>query len=290
MEIVKMKCPHCGAEMDLNEERTEAFCSYCGSRVYVDTESAQDEAYEARQRKRTERLVNQLDEIEDGIREEDRIEKKLQAAKEKCSSTESELKELKKRKRNGILCVLGIDLFFICAVFGYDIGIVFQVLIVMTFILLGAGICRLMRRHYKAKQSKCSAELSECRKNEESVRYELRDAKDAYDPSLLPAQYRHALGAIEFFKKMLLAGRAHNLEDAVLLYEENCHRKSLEQKLELQQIQMMNLQKSLDEKNKARAKQGANETDGSDLLGAAAAVGTVVVGAKILKDIGKHLL
>ena len=290
MEIIKMKCPHCGAEMDLNEERTEAFCSYCGSRLYVDTESAQDEAYEARRRKRTERLVNQLDEIEDGIREEDRIKRKLQAAEEKCRKAQSELEEIRKRKRNSILCVLGIDLLFICAVFGYDIGIVFQVLIVMVFILVGAGICRLMRRHYKAKQGKCSAELAECRKNEELVRNELLDAKDAYDPSLLPAQYQHALDAIEFFKKMLLAGRAHNLEDAVFLYEENCHRKSLEQKLELQQAQMMNLQKALNEKNKAEGKQGSNETDGSDLLGAAAAVGTVVVGAKILKDIGKHLL
>lgn len=290
MEIIKMKCPHCGAEMDLNEEHTIAVCSYCGSKQYIDTESAQDEAYEARQRKRAEHLADQLDAIADGIREEDRIRDKLLAATGKCSSLQSELKNIKKQGRQILLSVIGVAFLFVCAGAGSDMRLPFRILTELFLVAAAVGLCRLIYFRYKAKQERCSAKLDKCRENEEDIRCELAEAQEQYDPSPLPAEYQHDLEAIEFLKRMVLAGRARNLQDAVILYEEQCHRRDLEQKLELQQIQMMNLQQSLNEKNKAEAKQKSNGAGGNGMLETAAAVGSVMVGVKVLKDIGKHLL
>ena len=36
MSIVNAKCPNCGASIQLDDERKEGFCSYCGSKVEVE--------------------------------------------------------------------------------------------------------------------------------------------------------------------------------------------------------------------------------------------------------------
>ena len=36
MSVVNAKCPNCGASIQLDNERTEGFCSYCGSKVKVE--------------------------------------------------------------------------------------------------------------------------------------------------------------------------------------------------------------------------------------------------------------
>ena len=33
MGLVSLKCPECGAELDIDDSREYAFCSYCGSKV-----------------------------------------------------------------------------------------------------------------------------------------------------------------------------------------------------------------------------------------------------------------
>lgn len=36
MSVVNAKCPNCGASIQLDNERTEGFCSYCGSKIKVE--------------------------------------------------------------------------------------------------------------------------------------------------------------------------------------------------------------------------------------------------------------
>ena len=33
---IEIQCPHCGATMDVDEERKECFCSYCGNKILID--------------------------------------------------------------------------------------------------------------------------------------------------------------------------------------------------------------------------------------------------------------
>lgn len=39
MEFISMKCPECGAILDIEEGRKECFCSYCGNKVLVQNEN-----------------------------------------------------------------------------------------------------------------------------------------------------------------------------------------------------------------------------------------------------------
>ena len=35
MNVKSIKCPECGANLDVEEDRTTCFCSYCGSKISV---------------------------------------------------------------------------------------------------------------------------------------------------------------------------------------------------------------------------------------------------------------
>ena len=39
MRLIKMTCPNCGAELELDAERTQAFCTYCGNKLYIEDDS-----------------------------------------------------------------------------------------------------------------------------------------------------------------------------------------------------------------------------------------------------------
>lgn len=39
MKLIRLTCSNCGAELELDADRKQAFCSYCGSKLYVDDES-----------------------------------------------------------------------------------------------------------------------------------------------------------------------------------------------------------------------------------------------------------
>ena len=36
MSLVNVKCPNCGASIQLDDSRAEGFCSYCGSKVKLE--------------------------------------------------------------------------------------------------------------------------------------------------------------------------------------------------------------------------------------------------------------
>lgn len=39
MKIIRLTCTNCGAELELDADRKQAFCSYCGTKLYIDDES-----------------------------------------------------------------------------------------------------------------------------------------------------------------------------------------------------------------------------------------------------------
>lgn len=39
MKIVSVKCPECGASLQIEDDRKQAFCSYCGAKVLLENEN-----------------------------------------------------------------------------------------------------------------------------------------------------------------------------------------------------------------------------------------------------------
>ena len=39
VKLVSVKCPECGATLDIEEDRRQAFCTYCGAKVILQNEN-----------------------------------------------------------------------------------------------------------------------------------------------------------------------------------------------------------------------------------------------------------
>ncbi len=39
MKLIKMKCPGCGADLEADSEKSQAFCTYCGQKIMIDNET-----------------------------------------------------------------------------------------------------------------------------------------------------------------------------------------------------------------------------------------------------------
>ena len=101
MRLVKMTCPNCGAELELDAERTQAFCTYCGNKLYIDDESI----------KITNRIIDEA-----RLKEAEVRLKELEYQHEREIREETIRKEQKKAFRLSVivfLSLLAITMFFV---------------------------------------------------------------------------------------------------------------------------------------------------------------------------------
>lgn len=97
MKIIEFKCPHCGADLTVEEGRSTLFCQYCGGKLVLDEFD-----------KKTVRIIN------DAELEKVRAEKELALAK-----IEYRIKRNKTERLIGIIViVLAIISFAIAATYG----------------------------------------------------------------------------------------------------------------------------------------------------------------------------
>ena len=42
MKLIRLTCANCGAEMEMDADRKQAFCTYCGTKLFVNDESTKN--------------------------------------------------------------------------------------------------------------------------------------------------------------------------------------------------------------------------------------------------------
>ena len=102
MRFVKLVCPHCGANLEIEDGRNKCFCSYCGGAVFIDDEVKRSEHRET-VTFRDEARLRELD-----LQEEARLR---QEARERA------LEEEKRRRRRRWVWSLITTAFIWCVFF-----------------------------------------------------------------------------------------------------------------------------------------------------------------------------
>ena len=244
MKLVRIKCPGCGANLELNEDRTSAYCSYCGCKLYVDDANAQDAAYESRQRKKRQQALNQLDLFSAAVDREAEISGRLDRARQDLENAKNNLKRQQAARKRLYVIIIIAALVMLFGVIGSDNGIFLQIVQILLISAISAGVYRVGDRRNKAKILNAHQSFIDCSENIQSLAIELNNAKKETDVYSIPEKYRNA-EAVEYFRKVISAGRAQNIPDAALLYEEYMQRQHLEQQLNLQNEQMADMQRTL---------------------------------------------
>ena len=90
VEFISVKCPECGANLNIEGDREQAFCTYCGARILLHNEN--------------ERVYRHIDEA--GIRQAEARMREVELAERKYADT-------KRRQRTYVsLMVIGAVLLF----------------------------------------------------------------------------------------------------------------------------------------------------------------------------------
>lgn len=65
MKFYSLKCPQCGADIDIEEDRKMIFCQYCGSKIVIDDEVNRSEiTHVIRDEAKIQAAANELKELE----------------------------------------------------------------------------------------------------------------------------------------------------------------------------------------------------------------------------------
>ncbi len=121
VKFISVKCPDCGASLDIEEGRTQAFCTYCGAKVLVNNEN--------------EFVYRRIDEAGIKQAETDRIIKlkQMEIAEKKRASAEKT--KVLKIIISLILAVVGIVIMVVGCLLGEDTG--YTSFFCGSFLLLG---------------------------------------------------------------------------------------------------------------------------------------------------------
>ena len=113
IDLVSLKCPDCGAQLNIEQGRKEAFCSYCGAKIVVNNENEHiyryiDEA--ALKRAETEHMVRMNEERRRALEDErKRAQEEDQRRAEQRVFAEQEEKRKKKRR----ICIIAASVIII---------------------------------------------------------------------------------------------------------------------------------------------------------------------------------
>ena len=127
MKMISVQCPSCGANMDVEEERSYAFCSYCGEKVIIRADNEQ--------------VIRKID--EEAIKNAEVAQlirlKELELEKEKQDREYAEEQKKKKWIRTGLLIWFSLFAIEVAAAFitkDSDLGMIGMLMGMVSFILV----------------------------------------------------------------------------------------------------------------------------------------------------------
>ena len=301
MKIVSLKCPECGASLNIEEGRKMCFCSHCGTQIMLDDEAqkirytfdnADEAGYQFEQgRKRAQfespgnmELAEKIRELIQPVTDLERLNLRSQTIQHSLSEDDARLKKMTSplfamscywvpvviAVLALLLAISGVSylLFFFGALFAVGLHFAIKkVLALYRFNLAGS---------IDAK----NADLNQ-------VREQVREIYDKYNFNIVAREYQNS-DALDFFYKSLVSGRALNMNQAVLLYEDHLKdeetRRFQQRQIELQQQQLEVLRNSKD----ASSKMQDSESKPDTVATIAAVGGALYAGAKFMKELNKR--
>ena len=299
MRMVSLKCPECGAGLNIEEGRTRCFCGHCGTQILLDDESkrikytfenANEAGYQfeqGRQRAQYEStintsLANRIKELIGPLTELESLAPKLTAAqwslsesKEAYEKGTSSLAKASPLLISGFLCVA----FLLIAVAGDSFGLLL-ILLAVTI-----GIYFILNKAQKTKEVRLAEELESATFNLDDIQSRIKEIRQSYSFGIVAPEYQNT-DALGYFYRALASGRAMNMNQAILQYEDSL-KDDEAKRLQEKQIELQRQQLEVMRKGQLVAKQGRNNTS-SKTETAAAVVGALYVGAKLLDQLNKR--
>lgn len=316
MKLITLKCPDCGAELQVNPALSQAVCNYCGKQLLIDDEAqhvkfdfegsrqagieferGRNEAQNAgaeealiESMRRLSDLVVQVENLED---ENKGLHAQILPLKERAKRFNSFLVKMVPFVIVAILLFTSVQMLRLSNLF-----IVLRVLVYILDAVLTFLAFRGASFFITHERTAAELQIKETETAIENNQSEIASLRSQQDFSLIPPGYQ-ARDAVCFIAEALANKRALTIQQAINLYEEQQHKARVEalqqeqlalqqQNLELQRQQMQELKaiKESSGKNKVVGNRESSGIGAAFLGGVAAAGGAAITDAvaQKLKD------
>ena len=255
MRLISLKCPECGGGLHIEEGMSRCYCSHCGTQILLDgdsqnikytIENAQEAGYQFEQgRKRAQfesvgntELANRISSLIQPATELEGLFQRSQAVRRSLSENEAKYdktnKPLMKYSRFWLPALVILSSFLSAVDTKSFLTLLFGVLVAAGSYFAITKILEIYRGQITGKIDTDKADLAETRGRMQWILAH-------NDFSFIAEEYRKP-DALGFFYRALISGRALNMNQAILLYEDHLQneedRRYQQRQIELQQQQL----------------------------------------------------
>lgn len=293
MKLVKLKCPQCNANLEVNNDLTMAVCNYCGCSFYIDDEQVKQSQEATRKKKARENASHYLTQIISILPQLQLLHSRKCTAE--MAYMNAKAKYTKATEYGGLIkMIIVLSLVFLMSVLLFreksiiGIQLFVTIVVVLIFGAIFYGIRRLRCEHCQKCVDRCSETLHK-------ISAEQKKLVDENELCEVPEDYWDK-DILLFMKNTLDQGKTGSIPEAIEFYEEYARKKEMEemQKEQLQiqkeQLEQLRMQNEQLEEQKRQIEELKQKDENTNAWGAVAAVGgAFVLGAKILHDITKEV-
>lgn len=164
MKLVKLKCPQCNANLEVNNDLTMAVCNYCGCSFYIDDEQVKQSQEATRKKKARENASHCLAQIISVLPQLQLLHSRKCTAE--MAYMNAKAKYTKATEYGGLIkMVIVLSLFFLMSVLLFceksitGIQLFVTIVVVLIFGAIFYGIRRLRCEHCQKCVDRCSETL-----------------------------------------------------------------------------------------------------------------------------------
>ena len=238
MDLLKMKCPSCNANLEINPALKEAYCEYCGSKIMV---SGMQSSNQLGQPVADAHLTDMLKNVAPILSSNEELSASLSQKQALLAQTQNKLSKV----RVPLIDNSKHNLFDEKNKKIYIIALIPCILLTCTpfiFLSIPVGIALILLIKGIFDKKKYESTISVTQRDIQKIQQLLSDNNEKlsqYNIDVIPAKYRNG-ATLEFFYEVLNDQRATNMQQAINIYEEELRNRKIDA---MQQQQLENLQR-----------------------------------------------
>ena len=286
LRLITLRCPACGADLNVAEGRSVYYCSYCQQKILLDDEAehvkvsfenARESGYEfergrisAQSDGADREVIEEVGKLAETLPKLERLHANYEASKKKMQDLKTSIDKSEGFfvKHTNIFVALAC---FIIAIYSAASGV--ETEIVLIYMAAAVGAFFLIKLKQENDISRYKQQYEHALSDSEKYQKEIRNLEGFCNLGIVPSQYLNS-DAVGFIHSALMNKRAISISQAINLFEEQCHKDRME-KMQREQLES---QRRIEEQNKNnRNNYGAGSLGQSVMTGVGIGIGSAIV-------------
>lgn len=286
MKLITLRCPACGADLNVEEGRNVYYCSYCQQKIMLDDEAEhikvsfenlQQSGYEfergrinAQSAGADQELVEEVGKIADTLPKLERIYANYVDSRKKSERLKNKNVQLEGFLSKYAYIIVAAICVFIAI---YSASERASAGVVLVFMAAAVGAFVFIKLNWEINVMQTKKQYDNTLSDIDKYQKDMRELEKSCNLGLIPNPYRNSY-AVNFIYDSLRNKRAISISQAINLFEDQCHKNRMEN----MQKQQLESQRRMEEQSKRNGNgNNGNSLGQSVVTGVGMGIGSALV-------------